>query len=84
MPPPVFCHLDFGLMHNLKDPVALMECTKCGLLYEVRTNETTQSDKGVNATNNLGRRIHALGIDHEKRGLCGHWECAVFKGLKGY
>ena len=71
------------LEHLLKTPIAVMECTKCGRLYEVRVNETTQSDWAVAGVDNFGRRIHPIGIEHIERKLCGHWECARFKGLKG-
>jgi hypothetical protein len=66
-------------------PIAIMRCIKCGREYEVRVGETTQSDCHVDALEVGGRRrIHPIGIDHEKRGLCGHWECAKFLGLKQY
>ena len=71
------------LEHLLDSPTAVMECVKCKRLYHVQLGETTQSDYAVNETDNLGRRTHPIGIEHQLKGLCGHWECARFKGLQG-
>lgn len=83
---PVFQYLGVS-MDYLEDivnrPVAVMECTKCNRLYGVKLDETTQSDHGVGAVDNAGRRVHPIGAEHAERGLCGHWECARFKGLEG-
>lgn len=68
---------------QLQNPIAIMQCSKCGLKYEVKINETTQSDFNVDTVDNYGRRIHPIGIEHKKKGLCGHWECACFLRLKG-
>ena len=70
------------LEHLLNNPIAIMECVKCNSLYPVKLDQTTQSDYGVSAVDNLERRIHPIGIEHQERGLCGHWECSRFKGLR--
>lgn len=66
---------------QLANPVALMECAKCHRTYSVKLGETTQSDLGAAQTDNAGRRTNPIGIEHQAKGLCGHWECAIFKGL---
>jgi hypothetical protein len=71
-----------SLEFALSNPVAIMECTKCHLRYEVRIGETTQSDITVDMVDNQGKRTHPIGIEHQKKGLCGHWESTLFLGLK--
>jgi hypothetical protein len=82
---PVFQYLG-KTIHHLEDfvnnPVAVMQCLKCNRFYYVELNETTQSDFAVDAVER-GKRIHPVGIEHVARGLCGHWECARFKGIRG-
>lgn len=73
-------------IHSLEsafdNAVAIMECTMCHRTYEVRRNETTQSDHKVGMTDDRGKRTHPIGIEHQNKGLCGHWESARFLGLK--
>jgi hypothetical protein len=69
------------LERELATPVASMECGKCRRKYDVKVGETTQSDFGLGQTDNLGRRTHPVGVEHQIKRLCGHWEYATFKGL---
>ena len=71
-----------SLEFALNNPVAIMECTMCHIKYEVRIDETTQSDSRVDMVDSQGKRTHPIGIEHQNKGLCGHWESARFLGLK--
>jgi hypothetical protein len=48
-------------------PIALMQCAKCGRRYEVPINGMT----------------HGSAVRNEGNHLCGHWEPAIFLGIKG-
>jgi hypothetical protein len=71
-----------SLEQVIAHPVAIMRCIKCGRVYEVNPNQTTQSDYGVDEVAFGGKRTNPVGIEHQTKGLCGHWEAARFMGLK--
>lgn len=62
-----------GKTHRFLDnlatnPVAFLQCAKCHQLYEVPINGMSQ---GMGEADKYGPQ------------LCGHWEPAIFRGLKG-
>lgn len=57
----------------IRNPIAIMECLNCHLQYEVAINETISSDS---------RAPPEIIQDHSNRGLCNHWECSQFVGVK--
>ena len=72
-----------SLEQMIAQPIAIMRCIKCGKFYEVNLRETTQSDYGVDEVDFGGKRTNPIGIEHQNKRLCGHWEAARFMGLKG-
>jgi hypothetical protein len=69
------------LESQLNSPVALMQCLKCGRSYHLKVGETTHSNFFQGQTTYEGRPVQYISAEHLAKGLCGHWESAVFRGL---
>ncbi len=59
-----------GFYPMITNPVAVMRCAKCNMIYEVPINGMTQ-----------GAGDQEKGFGPQR---CGHWEPAVFLGIMGY